>query len=826
MERLLLRSQTRATALFWLLMVLCLALTVVCIRLAVRQLGQSWSGFSYNAYGGVMKANDTDLVFFDTITAVGNHQVLAYERTGANIRAIIRHTPVGTPLTYHVRHGQTEFEVTVPVQQTTRQRLVVEFGLPLLVALGLLCMGAVVFLLRPNTQRSWVFLGFCTAWFGLFVTAYDFQSTHVFTHLFLFSWYMTSAFLIHLAFVFPEERQLVRRHPRVQYLFYVPSLGLWGFERLANMFFADYYHLYDIALSVTYIHTVYWGATLLLLLISLLHTALQASSPVARSRAATVFVGFAAGFIVPVGGESATLLFHINLPLECLWVFTLFLPLSITYAILRYNLLDVGVIVRRTLTYGVLTGTVIVAYLLLIWVFNTLLHGTQVSQSGGFPILFGLGILFVLNPLRERIQHVLDRVFFRTRYDFRQTIQALSQDLTALLDLDEIGGRIVNTVTSALNVASAALYLDDGSRTYRSLAAVGETASVLSAIHPRRDNVVVDLIARRRLGLSRYDLEANPLLMQNTPAALAELERLGVSLALPILFKEDLIGILALGDKKSGAIFTEEDLELLRTLTDQSAIAIANARAYRSLEATNAELRTALRKVELLENVKMHLGKFVPASVRQIIERDPAAPALDKHEQDVTVLFLDIAGYTSMSEALDQEKVNYLVERYFSSFLDDIYANRGDINETAGDGLMIIFQDDDPGAHACAAVRTALAIREKTRQINAELEGSYAPVTVNMGINSGTAALGSTKFEGAAGTRWTFTASGPVTNLAARIGAFATHGAIYVGEATARRLSEAFELRDLGPQTFKNVRQPVVVFEALGQRVLAESLSA
>jgi len=393
--------------------------------------------------------------------------------------------------------------------------------------------------------------------------------------------------------------------------------------------------------------------------------------------------------------------------------------------------------------------------------------------------------------------------------------------LTALLNLDEIVGRIVNTVMNALHVSSVALYLDDSNGTYYALAAVGPAADRLSSVRPQRDNSVVALIARQRQGVSRYDLEANPLLAQIAPKALAEFERLGVSLALPMLFKEDLIGMLALGEKKSGAVFTEEDLELLRTLANQSAIAIANARAYRSLEETNAQLRAALRKVELLEHVKMHLDKFVPASVRRLIESDPTAPALDKREQDVTVLFLDIAGYTSLSEALDQPKINYLVERYFSSFLDDIYANQGDINETAGDGLMIIFQDDDPPAHASAAVRTALAIRDKTQRINAELQEAYAPVTVNMSINSGIAAVGSTKFEGAVGTRWTFTASGPVTNLAARIGAFATGGAIYIGEATAQRLSEDFELRHLGPQAFKNVREPVVVYEVLGQRVLA-----
>ena len=122
-------------------------------------------------------------------------------------------------------------------------------------------------------------------------------------------------------------------------------------------------------------------------------------------------------------------------------------------------------------------------------------------------------------------------------------------------------------------------------------------------------------------------------------------------------------------------------------------------------------------------------------------------------------------------------------------------------------------------------MRTALAIRDKTWRINAELQGIYAPVTVNMGINSGMAAVGSTKFEGAAGTRWTFTASGPVTNLAARLGAFANGGAIYVGQATAQRLDAAFAIRDLGPQAFKNLREPVRVYEVLGQPALIEAVA-
>ena len=223
------RRNTRALAVFWSLMVGCGVLTAVCVHLAGRELDRPWAGFSLNTFGHVMQAHNTGLVFFDTILAVDGQPVQRHAGSGEAIHEVLRRTPVGTPLTYRIRRGETEWEVVVPVQQTTWRRLTMEFGLPLLVALGQLGMGALVFLLRPNTPRSWRFLGFCVVWFGLFMTIFDFQSTHVLTHVFLFCWYLTSATLLHLAFVFPDERHLVRQHPHVQWLFgsvsdlYLPS---------------------------------------------------------------------------------------------------------------------------------------------------------------------------------------------------------------------------------------------------------------------------------------------------------------------------------------------------------------------------------------------------------------------------------------------------------------------------------------------------------------------------------------------------------------------------------------------------------------------------
>jgi class 3 adenylate cyclase len=200
----------------------------------------------------------------------------------------------------------------------------------------------------------------------------------------------------------------------------------------------------------------------------------------------------------------------------------------------------------------------------------------------------------------------------------------------------------------------------------------------------------------------------------------------------------------------------------------------------------------------------------VPATVQKIVEKNPDAPSFEKRDEDVSILFLDVAGYTRISETLTQEMVNFVIEKYFSSFLDVLHNHGGDINETAGDGLMVIFQGD-PSDHAVNAAKAALAIRDRTLEINKELQNRFQPISVNMGINSGTASLGMSRFQGTTGTRMTFTASGPVTNLAARIASAAKDGDILVGPETTRRITPEIPSHDRGLMTFKNVKEPVHV---------------
>jgi class 3 adenylate cyclase len=154
------------------------------------------------------------------------------------------------------------------------------------------------------------------------------------------------------------------------------------------------------------------------------------------------------------------------------------------------------------------------------------------------------------------------------------------------------------------------------------------------------------------------------------------------------------------------------------------------------------------------------------------------------------------------------------VETYFSTFLERIHEAGGDINETAGDGFMAIFEDADPPVHARRAVDTALVLLAVTDTLN-DKHGAE-PLGIHIGINSGPALVGSTRFEGPSGARWTFTASGPVTNLAARLAGVAGEGQIIAGPETVSRLGDRYRLERLGRERLKNMSDTIDLYRILG----------
>jgi len=298
--------------------------------------------------------------------------------------------------------------------------------------------------------------------------------------------------------------------------------------------------------------------------------------------------------------------------------------------------------------------------------------------------------------------------------------------------------------------------------------------------------------------------------------------------ALPFNVDTDSTGLLGLGSKLIGDSYNTDDEELLNTLVNNLVVALKNAKSFEAIKNLNldlhekniqletalSQLKASIRKVELLESIKENLSKFVPVTVSRMIEKSPTNEIPESKKQDLSVLFLDIEGYTKLCEKLGSSETSEIIEKHFSAFMDAIYANSGDVNETAGDGLMVLFLNEDKKTNALEAVRTALKIRKETVRIYEQCDSlRYRPLDINMGINSGEALVGAAKFETYSGSRWTYTARGNLTNVAARIGAQATRGGIYLSKSTADRVKGPFTPKPKGRFKLKNVSEEIEIFE-------------
>ncbi len=334
-------------------------------------------------------------------------------------------------------------------------------------------------------------------------------------------------------------------------------------------------------------------------------------------------------------------------------------------------------------------------------------------------------------------------------------------------------------------------------------------------------------VVRISLGLEKLDAELR--MARNRQILVAVLTILGVTAALVVFMGRLVlkpIGRVAAAARRIGSgdfearvgTTSEDEIgQLGRVMNDMAGRLKA---AHADLEARNAELQTALadlresmQKVQLLEQVKGELSKFVPESVKILLEKHPDARELEKREADVSVLFLDVEGYTRLSEQLPPQRLNRMIQDYFSAFLEIIRGNHGDVNETAGDGLMVIFQSEGSRTrHALNAAGAAFQLLGKVQELNQEFTGIYPPVAIHVGINSGPALVGATKLDAAGGGRWTFTASGPTTNLAARVAGLTKGGEVKIGPETAERIKGHYVLEDTGEHQLKNVSQPVRVF--------------
>jgi adenylate cyclase len=280
----------------------------------------------------------------------------------------------------------------------------------------------------------------------------------------------------------------------------------------------------------------------------------------------------------------------------------------------------------------------------------------------------------------------------------------------------------------------------------------------------------------------------------------------------PLWNKDQVIGIIHVDSPMLTNCFTLNDLDLLTALANYAAVAVERARLN--------------QKILAEEKKRERLGRFLSPQVTQRIlnASDSQGAALGVPEvKEVSILFADIVGFTSMSEKMSPAAVALFLNDYLSRMTDVIFKYEGTLDKYIGDAIMAVYGAPlDMPDHAARAVKSALEMQERLTEFNSERkEGPN--IRIRIGINSGKAVAG----EIGSINKKEYTVLGDTVNTASRLeSSVAKPGMVVIGENTYNAVIDQFECKSMGSFTLKGKEKVVSVFEVVSLARAADAAAA
>jgi adenylate cyclase len=222
------------------------------------------------------------------------------------------------------------------------------------------------------------------------------------------------------------------------------------------------------------------------------------------------------------------------------------------------------------------------------------------------------------------------------------------------------------------------------------------------------------------------------------------------------------------------------------------------------------------RNLREKEKIKRAFSSYVARQVVDEILKHPDDITFSGERRDVTVIFCDMRGFTSLTEKLPPEEVVAALNAFYSLMIELTIKNNGTINKFLGDAVMAIF--GAPTAypdHCLRAVETALAMQAGVAELSAQrIALGKEPISIGIGISAGEAVAGTVGTE----DQMEYTVIGDKVNLAARLESNAKPGQILVSESTFQQVADQVDGRCLGTVYVKGKEEAVVVFEILSRK--------
>ena len=433
---------------------------------------------------------------------------------------------------------------------------------------------------------------------------------------------MTPCLFLHCFLIFPAEKQFIQRQAWLLKLLYAPGIALCvviSFLYLSGHGYTRQFFLIRLS-PIENITTGFLFAYSIAGQFLLLHTCFAAPSASQRRQARWLLLGIVAGTFPLAIFTTIPKFWDVSIPYARFSAYTLCLiPLCYVVAIIRHRLMNIELIINRSVVYMLVSGFALGIYLLSIQGLTMFFHTAARSRTVTAVSVLIAAVLFA--PAKTRIQKLIDRAFDREAYNYRQTLLALSQTLHSILDLEILVDTLLLQVTEAIHIRRGVVmyrvsgyfeteynqesesnpFSDEGTQ-FVPEAAIG--------VDPPPDRLPLTLSASllERLQQTNKPLDFSdqplaPDLIHVTPSDSAEdfINFLQSAVWIPFVARtketENLVGLLVLGQKSSEESYTQADLALLGTLAHQGATAIENAMLYAQLSARTRAMETARQQL-------------------------------------------------------------------------------------------------------------------------------------------------------------------------------------------------------------------------------------
>lgn len=403
------------------------------------------------------------------------------------------------------------------------------------------------------------------------------------------------------------------------------------------------------------------------------------------------------------------------------------------------------------------------------------------------------------------------------RLEVASALNQVTLAINSVMELQPLLEMIMEKSVEVTNAeASSLILLDEQQPGLVFEVATGEKGAILRKARLKPDQGIAGWVAKTGQPVLVPDAYADPRFNPEVDR-LTKFRTRSIA-CVPLKTQDQIIGVVQVLNSKTKPAFDERDMEAFSAFAHHAALAIEGARLYEEVRRKAEELREALERERWVTLQRDKLGKYVPKSVVQEIERQrEQALASPTRTVDCSILFSDIQGFTRMAETTPPAKLVDMLNRYHSAMNAVIEKHEGVLDKFIGDGIMAVFLVQSEGDnHALRAVRCGIDMHREIDRLRAEwVAEGLGPLAVRIGINSGEVISGSIGAE----TRMDYTVVGDNVNVAARLESNARTGEVLISENVFSRVRGIVVAVELDPIVVKNRVQPVQPYSV---RVRAE----